>query len=268
MAEIESGALESDSDLPRLLRTCIALGGHLGTADLRYWASRELKGYGPADDLPDYRRIPAPLMLDGFTGGGHVTGQMVAAQMLPDETRDVLEDPVLMPQAISEIVDLVATAQRGDGTIRIAPSGTAYILPLISMRLGAGQQVERVYWAIEVSKLRGIVDKVRTILVELVAEMRSATPLGSDTPTPEGAQQAVAVAIYGGKRHRVVVNQTTASDGATVASSGARASVSSGGRTGVATATSDVLDRGRCRGRWSRRGRLHCLAHVRQAQAN
>jgi hypothetical protein len=229
MAEIESGALESDSDLPKLLRTCIALGGRIGTADLRDWASRDLKGYGPDDALPEYRRIPAPLMLDGFTGGGHVTGQMVAAHLLPDEARDILEDPVAMPQAISEIVDLVATASRGDGTIRLAPSGTAYVLPLISMRLAAGQQVERVYWAIEVSKLRGIVDKVRTILVELVAEMRAATPPGRDTPTPEGAQQAVVVAIYGGNRSRVVVNQTTASEGATVATSGSKASVSSGG---------------------------------------
>lgn len=74
MAEIESGALDSDADLPKLLRTCIALGGSIGTADLRDWASRELKGYGPDDDLPEYRRIPAPLMLDGFTGSGRVTG--------------------------------------------------------------------------------------------------------------------------------------------------------------------------------------------------
>lgn len=52
---------------------------------------------------------------------------MVDAQLLPDEARDILEDPVVMPQAISEILDLVATASRGDGTIRIAPSGTAYV---------------------------------------------------------------------------------------------------------------------------------------------
>jgi hypothetical protein len=35
------------------LRKCIVLGGRSGSVELRDWASRQLRGYGPDDELPD-----------------------------------------------------------------------------------------------------------------------------------------------------------------------------------------------------------------------
>ena len=61
--QIESEAM--DGDVVKALRLCIKLGGHSGSADLRQWAERELNGYDSEDELPDYRRINAPLCYDG-----------------------------------------------------------------------------------------------------------------------------------------------------------------------------------------------------------
>ena len=58
-----------------LLRKVVALGGRSGSAQLRDWATRELWGYGPNDDLPPYRRIGAPLQMDAGTMRGFIRGQ-------------------------------------------------------------------------------------------------------------------------------------------------------------------------------------------------
>ena len=61
-----------------MLNKVIALGGRVDSTELRDWARRELQGYGPDDELPEYRRIVAPLQLDGATMHGRITGQQLS----------------------------------------------------------------------------------------------------------------------------------------------------------------------------------------------
>jgi hypothetical protein len=65
--EIERDALNDDVALAATLRKVIALGGNVGSIQLREWASHELQGYRGAtdDEFPDYRKPPAVIMLDG-----------------------------------------------------------------------------------------------------------------------------------------------------------------------------------------------------------
>jgi hypothetical protein len=56
--EIHDGALDSRTNLPDLLRKCIALGGETGSERLRDWARQELMGYGPGTEVPEYGRPP------------------------------------------------------------------------------------------------------------------------------------------------------------------------------------------------------------------
>jgi hypothetical protein len=67
LGEIEQAALDESVPVATALRKCLALGGHAGSAELREWASRELHGYlGHEKELPDYRRIRSPLLMDGI----------------------------------------------------------------------------------------------------------------------------------------------------------------------------------------------------------
>jgi hypothetical protein len=65
LERIEQGALDSGTPLADSLRLCVALGGRAGSAELRDWARKELDGYGANDDLPDYRVVTVPILIDG-----------------------------------------------------------------------------------------------------------------------------------------------------------------------------------------------------------
>jgi hypothetical protein len=117
---IESEALDPTSDLPCLLRKCIALGGRTGSERIRDWASRELKGYGN-DEIPSYRSISAPLMLDGANARGMFRGTFASSSVIPAEAHHLLTDTVEMPQPIAEIVELHDKARSdGESSIRLA----------------------------------------------------------------------------------------------------------------------------------------------------
>ncbi len=66
--QIEQDALDDDVPLASILRKVIALGGNVGSTELREWASRELKGYDKPDDVPDYRRPAAAIKADAVIG--------------------------------------------------------------------------------------------------------------------------------------------------------------------------------------------------------
>jgi hypothetical protein len=108
----------------------IALGGHAHSEPLRTWALRELQGYEGTDvPIPDYRRIPAPLVMDGLMGMFQFREQPVS------------------------IFDL--------------------------------------YWAVHPSAMEGVLDHVRTRLVQLVGELRAAMPHGQQDPTSDQVAQAL-----------------------------------------------------------------------------
>lgn len=221
LGEIEAGAHDTQSDLVAVLRKCIALGGATGSEALRDWASRELKGYGPDHPVPDYRKAEAPLLLDGMTTSPtsltKVTGQTMTPNMLPDFARDKIDTEVVFPQPIAEIEEMLRRARKDEGhAIRLSPPGMSLLLPLINQELGDHQHVERFYWSVSEISLAGILDVVRTNLVELVAEMRAGTPAGQALPTPEVANQVVNFVING-KGNRVVTNQVSGSAGAATA---------------------------------------------------
>lgn len=75
--QIESDALDSSASLADALRKCVALGGRAGSADLRDWATRELTGY-PGTEVPEYRKIVAPIVIDGIAGNMRITGQQIS----------------------------------------------------------------------------------------------------------------------------------------------------------------------------------------------
>jgi hypothetical protein len=221
LAEIEAGALDSGSDLPDLLRKCVSLGGATGSARLREWASLELKGYGPTDELPPYRLTSSLLYLDGSTMTAQIRGQQVPLTMIPEVARQSIQGDIHLPQPISELVALVDSARRnGEDAIRLAPPLVQELLALMNHQLAKAdgpthigsvyfppsQVIERVYWMVGLSHFTAIVDTVRTTLVELVAEMRAGSPPGASLPTHEVAEQAVDIAIKG-NRNRITVNQ-------------------------------------------------------------
>jgi AbiTii len=120
LEEIEKGALDSRTSIADVLRKVIALGSRAGSAELRDWAARELKGYGPEDELPDYRRIIAPLQMDASNVRGSIKNQSFSSLQLPEFAREHMSNDVSLGQGIAEIEQLARKCEPGD-TVKLGP---------------------------------------------------------------------------------------------------------------------------------------------------
>ncbi len=239
VTEIEKGALDSSTNLADVLRKCVALGGATGSAELRSWATRELKGYGADDEFPAYRITHALLFLDAGVRGGRISGQQVPYGLLPDEIQATLQEDIHIHQSVAEIADLVNVRRKeGEGTVKLSPPGPQELTVLINHKLyeqedpqwralgiPQTQVVERVYWQVSVSFFVAVLDTVRTTLVELIAEMRAGTPAGESLPSAAVADQAFSVAVRR-NRNRVIIQQP--GPGAFAAATTGRGTVSAG----------------------------------------
>jgi hypothetical protein len=55
--QIEQGAVDDAVPIGTLLRKCLVLAHRLNSKPATDWVERELNGYGPDDELPDYRKL-------------------------------------------------------------------------------------------------------------------------------------------------------------------------------------------------------------------
>ena len=176
-------------------------------------------GYGDDDELPDYRRAAAPLVLDAHVPGGRITGQQVPYNLVPDFAREHLGDDIEFRQPIAEITAMAAGARkRGETTVKLGVPLGSGVVALMNDELRRGGQpqvIERIYWDVSLVPITRVLDAIRTTLIALIAEMRAATPRGAVLPTREAAEQAVGVVIHG-KGHRIVIQQDSPGATATV----------------------------------------------------
>lgn len=77
LVTLSEHSVDDDYSLANLLRACLLLGARTGSDALREWAHRELHGYSPDDDVPDYRRKSLPLFRDTISGPYRVTGEQI-----------------------------------------------------------------------------------------------------------------------------------------------------------------------------------------------
>jgi hypothetical protein len=212
VSEIQLDALRSDVPLSDTLRKVIALGGQLGSASLRDWASLELRGYVGGDvELPAYRKPGALIQVDAVNPRFQMTGQTISPHQLPEGVRDVVEEAIPLGQPIAEIEGLVDEARANGGHIRMSPPGAAMIARMMDREIGEPyQNITAVYWSVSTPALQGVLDQVRTTLVELMAEMEAGTEHDDEAPSAAVADQAVNVVIHG-KGARVNVTSAQAS---------------------------------------------------------
>ncbi|GII22170.1 AbiTii domain-containing protein [Planosporangium mesophilum] len=207
--EIERGALDSNVSLADTLRKCMILGGQAKSAELRAWASRELSGYGPDDELPEWRTVAAPLQMDGMNLRYRWKGQQISRWELPDFARDAIKDEVQLRVGVGQLEAMLRGAD--NGVVRLGLPGGAELVSYINHANGdAYQTIERIYWGVSTTAIDGVLDRIRTALTELVAELRHGMADDASVPSEELATQAFHVAVSG-KGHRVTVTNAQAS---------------------------------------------------------
>jgi hypothetical protein len=200
LSQIQSDAVDEGVSISTALRKCLILGGESGSSQLREWARRELEGYGPDDELPAYRSIRAPLMVDGVSGFYQVTHQQIPASSIPDFARERVSENLELRYAVRNLEAMLDQAE-----IRLQPPAASDLARYMNMT--AGTQIVSLYWSVSQTEIHGVLDQIRTALIQLVVELRSHMEDDDAIPTAETANQAVNVVING---ERSSVQITTA----------------------------------------------------------
>lgn len=201
LADIERSASNSSAELADVLRKCIILGGHARSAELRDWARLELDGYGGTDDLPSYRRLAAPLLLDGIQGNWQIRRKQISVFDLPDFAQESMREGLMLTLGIAELERLAQKSEAVD----LQPAGADDLVYFMNHDAGYNIQIERLYYSASPTAIHGIVDAIRTNLVALAAELRAAGVSGDGLPTAADADQAVKVVIKGFARATVAI---------------------------------------------------------------
>lgn len=179
----------------------------------RCWASRELNEYGGVSDpVPGYRKIGAQIRADAINGNFKITGQVISVDALPEFARDHISEEVTLRNSIRELESLVASVKDGE-PIKMALPMAADLARVMDSEVGDPyQHITGLYWAIATASVEGMLDRIRTKLAELVAELSAAMPSTQDAPTPEQAAAAVTFLVTG-KRSKVSFSNAQATGG-------------------------------------------------------
>lgn len=213
--EIESAAIDSSVSISDALRRAIALGGAVNSTPLREWASRELTGYeGVSEgDVPSYRKPPALIQMDSISGYTTANHQTIAPSSLPDFVTDQIKERITLYFPIAEIEEMATK----DDVIRLTLPMAADLARYLhrEWQLNEFQQITAIYWSVSPMSMKGVVDRVRTSLAELVAEIRAGLPAKDDSPSAELTNRALNIAIHGGSP-ALVINQGSGQNVVTV----------------------------------------------------
>lgn len=203
LEQLERTVLDDTASLATALRQCLMLAGYAHHEELRAWAVKELEGYGPTDELPSYRRVPAALevMVDLYLPGQIVRGntQRISPSQLPQQARDRdIRESAPIRQGVRELEALIAGR---DGAVRLSPPGSAEYALLMTQEQhqqgNEGSHITSLHWNISVASITGTLDHIRTSLTQFVAEVRAAMPPGQQNPDPNqidsAAQQALSI---------------------------------------------------------------------------
>jgi hypothetical protein len=137
LGQIEAGVLDNTVPMSSLLQNCISLGGQAGSEKMRDWARQELHGYTGSDSVPDYRHLPAALIIIDTNGAGYNgRTQRITDSVFPEPIRDRLraelgdlEDAVFG----GSIGDLEAMASKDRDFHHIIPYWSSLIADTLNM---------------------------------------------------------------------------------------------------------------------------------------
>lgn len=209
--------LDESEPLAGLLRKCLLLGAETGSTSLRDWARRELNGYGDEDDVPEYRSIPeVPISADSISGNVWATAQTFHRLQLPAEAREHLPEALHFRQPVEELERLAEQKSLSFG----AP-GLTYAHSVWNRELGPFQRIVGLRYVVTGSVFAGMLGRIRTQLVDIIADLTADTPL-AEVPNKERVDAAVDARIG----HTGDVYNTTilGAQGATAIGTRARAS--------------------------------------------
>ncbi|WP_394545982.1 hypothetical protein E7740_11125 (plasmid) [Micrococcus luteus] len=172
LTALRERVIDESEPLAGLLRKCLLLGAETGSKSLREWARSELNGYADDVEVPAYRVIHAGMVISYVSGYNRVRGQPWSWYNLPAKAREIVPEQLSLRSPLAEL-EQMATRQSvhfGSGRLSMA-------MQILNSTLPVGQDVDELAYAVQGAALAGVVDRIRTNLVEFIADLTADTPL-------------------------------------------------------------------------------------------
>ncbi|MBV1788058.1 hypothetical protein KQ940_08320 [Marinobacterium sp. D7] len=178
LRDIQSSAVDAKEPIGTLLRKCKILAARLGSAELKYWVENELNGYSNKDDLPEYRvmSVGCKGSFSGYAGSAMHNAD-IPSRCIPKEFREVLFTSYLA-QPISSIESLINDSDGGT----VQEPWSADVTAHFGMGIYQGYNCMQAWKVIPVNALVGILDMIRSRVLNFVLEIESEDPEAGDAP--------------------------------------------------------------------------------------
>lgn len=199
LREIQAAAIDSSVNLADLLRQCKVLASRLKHAEFAAWVDRELNGYPDVESLPPYRRQRAQ-SLGHFVGpfGSGIRNAPIPVLNIPEELRAVATEQNYL-EAISVL------AQYAQARDALQGKWPPDVVAFIGQRVPIYDDMVLVdaWRVLSPAAVRGIVDTVRTRVLEFALALEEAAPNAGETLP--GAPPAIASSTVTNIFHTTVV---------------------------------------------------------------
>ena len=159
--QLQSAALDRNVPGEDLLRLAKVVATKLELDQFLSWIDREMKGYGPDDDVPEYRLLSGVVQAEGPYHGWQtvIFEQNEGAQKLH---RELTNHKARLP--IGEISDLLSRGGRALGI----PYGTMKVEGVL------GEELVNAQLEVDRARFAGILDAVRNAVLEWALELEKA----------------------------------------------------------------------------------------------
>lgn len=203
LREIQDIAVDSKVDISTLLRKCKILSARLGSPEFKMWVDRELLGYTDHTTLPDYRILK--VHSKGHFSGPFQSGLRnadIPISCLPAELQESYSHSYIV-SPVASLENMIANSDGGSAHEPWNPTFVAFI----GQEIYQGMNCMQAWKSIPINALNGILDIIRTKVLNFALEIESENPEAGEAPLnsnplpPEKLHNIVNNYIYGGNNN-------------------------------------------------------------------
>jgi hypothetical protein len=122
LVRLEQDVLDRTVPLADVLRSCLILAGQTRAAQVRDWATAELKGYR-ISAVPDYRKVAAPILWAFDLPYRGLVTHVVNVHSWPERLREHLSELVPLNQPVDELEALASRCEAQNKQLELGVFG-------------------------------------------------------------------------------------------------------------------------------------------------
>lgn len=240
LAELERDVRDHTVPLAGILCTCRDVARQIRAVHVNEWVTAELDGYRPFTAVPDYRRVPAPILWTFDVPFRGLVTQPLNIQTLPEPLRERLNEPIPLNQSVEELEALASQYEAQHKPLQLEVFCSDLLMAMWNRNNPRGPYIVAMTWAIDPPVIRGVLGRVRTKLAEFVAELRTeigdSEELSPAEQTNEALRGVTRSAVFNNSNLTIVTASTKNGD---IMPDGPRTTIK-GNKTEISGATGNV----------------------------